>query len=36
MAQIKRYYPNDLAVNFELGDLRGMWKISYPKAFFVQ
>lgn len=36
MAQIKRYYPNDRAVNFELGDLRGMWKISYPKAFFVR
>lgn len=36
LAQIKRYYPNDRAVNFELGDLRGMWKISYPKAFFVR
>ena len=34
LAQIKRFYPDDRAVNFELGDLRGMWKISYPKAFF--
>lgn len=34
LAAIKQLYPNDKAVNFELGDLRGMWKISYPKKFF--
>ncbi len=34
LAQIKRFYPDDRAVNFELSDLRGMWKISYPKTFF--
>jgi len=34
LAQIRKFYPNDKAVNFELGNLRGMWKISYPKSFF--
>lgn len=34
LQQIKKHYPNDRAVNFELGDVRGMWKISYPKSFF--
>lgn len=34
LQQIKKHYPNDKAVNFELGDVRGMWKISYPKSFF--
>lgn len=34
LAQIRKFYPNDKAVNFELGNIRGMWKISYPKSFF--
>ena len=34
LQQIKKHYPNDKAVNFELQDVRGMWKISYPKSFF--
>lgn len=34
LQQIKKHYPNDKAVNFELGDVRGMWKISYPRGFF--
>lgn len=36
LAQIRKFYPDDKAVNFELGNLRGMWKISYPKSFFAQ
>jgi hypothetical protein len=36
LAAIKKLYPQDKAVNFELGDLRGMWKISYPKEFFTE
>lgn len=24
-------YPNDQAVNFKMGDLRGMWRIDFPK-----
>lgn len=35
-AAIKALYPNDQAVNFELGDLRGLWKISYPRSFVAQ
>jgi hypothetical protein len=35
-AAIKALYPNDKAVNFELGDLRGLWKISYPRSFVAQ
>lgn len=34
LASIQSRYPNDQAQNFKLGELRGMWKISYPKAFF--
>ncbi|MFN3529689.1 MAG: DUF3365 domain-containing protein [Bacteroidia bacterium] len=34
LAEINKRYPNDKAVNFELGDLRGMWKISYPAHYF--
>lgn len=30
---INKRYPNDKAVNFELGDVRGMWKISFPREF---
>lgn len=35
LASIQSRYPNDQAQNFKLGELRGMWKISYPKAFFM-
>lgn len=31
---INKRYPNDKAVNFELGDVRGMWKLSFPRQFF--
>lgn len=34
LAKLNELYPNDQAQNFKLGELRGMWKISYPKAFF--
>ncbi|UCE93630.1 MAG: DUF3365 domain-containing protein [Flavobacteriaceae bacterium] len=27
---IKSFYPNDLAVGFKEGDLRGIWSISFP------
>ncbi len=30
---INKRYPDDKAVNFELGDVRGMWKISFPRDF---
>lgn len=33
LAAINEKYPNDKAVNFELGDVRGMWKISFPREF---
>lgn len=29
-ALIQEYYPNDLAINYALGDLRGVWRVSKP------
>lgn len=31
-ALIKKLYPNDKAINFSAGDLRGMWKIKFEKG----
>jgi hypothetical protein len=31
-ALIKKLYPNDKAINFSPGDLRGMWKIKFEKG----
>ncbi|MCU0394674.1 MAG: DUF3365 domain-containing protein [Chitinophagaceae bacterium] len=31
MAAIRDKYPNDKAIGFRPGDLRGLWKISFPK-----
>ena len=30
MAAIHKAYPDDKAVGYKLGDLRGMWKVSFP------
>lgn len=30
-AFIKEKYPNDLAINFKTGDLRGIWSITFPE-----
>lgn len=32
LAAIAKRYPDDQAVNFERGDLRGLWKISFPRS----
>lgn len=29
-AKIQQYYPEDKAVGFEMGELRGIWKLSFP------
>jgi hypothetical protein len=29
--KIKTLYPEDKAINYSMGDLRGMWKISFQK-----
>ncbi len=29
--KIKEYYPNDKAINFKAGQLRGMWVITFPQ-----
>jgi PBP1b-binding outer membrane lipoprotein LpoB len=31
MSKIKRYYPNDKAINFNKGSLRGMWAITFTE-----
>jgi hypothetical protein len=31
MHEIERRYPGDLAINYELGDLRGLWSIRWPR-----
>ena len=31
MAKIRKIYPNDKAVNFKYGELRGMWVITFPE-----
>ncbi|MDN3689767.1 Tll0287-like domain-containing protein [Cyclobacterium jeungdonense] len=31
LEKINSLYPNDKAINFKVGDLRGMWSISIPK-----
>ncbi len=28
---IQQFYPNDKAINYSTGELRGMWSISFPK-----
>jgi hypothetical protein len=30
VAKIKEYYPEDKAINFKKGDLRGLWAITFP------
>jgi len=32
MILLKKYYPEDKAVNFKKGDLRGVWAITFDKA----
>ncbi len=34
--KIKKYYPNDKAVNFKKGEPRGMWAITFPEYKVVQ
>jgi hypothetical protein len=33
---IKSKYPNDQAIGYEIGDLRGMWSITFPKKKIIQ
>jgi hypothetical protein len=33
---IKSKYPNDQATGYEIGDLRGMWSITFPKKKIIQ
>jgi hypothetical protein len=28
---LKEKYPNDLAVGYALGDMRGLWKVTFDK-----
>lgn len=35
-ALIKSLYPDDLAIGYNVGDLRGMWKITIPKKSVVE
>ena len=30
MAAIKKLYPDDKATGFQLGDLRGLWRVTFP------
>lgn len=30
LASIQKFYPNDKATGFKLGDLRGLWRITFP------
>ena len=30
MAAIKKLYPEDKATGFQLGDLRGLWRVTFP------
>lgn len=31
---IRQLYPNDEATGFEVGDLRGIWSVEFPKTYF--
>ncbi|MDR8394397.1 DUF3365 domain-containing protein [Aliifodinibius sp. S!AR15-10] len=35
LATIQKLYPNDEATGFEFGELRGIWSVNFPEAFFV-
>jgi hypothetical protein len=32
LAAIKKIYPEDKAIGYQLGDLRGLWRITFPAS----